>query len=121
MRELITRALERDGYEVVAVPDGGRLLVRIARAYDGERPEEEFDLIVSDVRMPVCDGLQILTELRRALWRTPAIMMTAFADERTRTLACALGAVLLKKPFDTKDLRAAARTMMCLPDPDSLP
>ncbi len=120
MRALITEVLARDGYEVVAVSDGGRLLVSVARAYDNGHPHEEFDLIVSDVRMPVCDGFQILEELRRALWPTPAIIVTAHADERTRAHAWALGAVLLHKPFDIEALRKAAWTLMCLPVPASL-
>ncbi len=116
MRALVTEALAEDGYEVVPASDGGRLLVRVARAYDRGHPHEEFDLIVSDVHMPVCDGFQILEELRRARWPTPAVMITAYADERTRARASALGAVLLSKPFDTDVLRRIARTMMALPD-----
>src|SRR4051812_1911267 len=66
MRELVADALSRDGFEVVAVPDGGRLLVTIGRAYASGRAYEDYDLIVSDIRMPICDGIRILEELRKA-------------------------------------------------------
>ena len=111
-RDLVTHALELDGYNVEAVPDGGRLLVRIARTYADGHPYDEFDLIVSDICMPVCDGLQILEGLRKALWRTPVILMTAFADAGTRVRAEARGAVLFTKPFAASDLRATARSLI---------
>ena len=113
MRELVADALRRDGYEVVAVPDGGRLLVSIGRSYASGRAHQDYDLIVADIRMPVCDGLQILEELRKAAWPTPTILMTSYDDASTRARADALGAVLFSKPFDTDDLRTAARNLTC--------
>jgi DNA-binding response OmpR family regulator len=66
------------------------------------------DLVLADVRMPVCSGLRILRELRAVRCFLPAILMTAFGDETTRNQAHTLGAVLFGKPFDLKDLRTAA-------------
>ena len=108
MRELVAAKLRLDGHDVVAVPDGGRLLVRIANAYVGEHAHDAFALIVSDIRMPVCSGLSILEGLRKAHWSTPVILMTAFGDEATRARAATLDAVLFDKPFDVDDLRTAA-------------
>jgi DNA-binding response OmpR family regulator len=107
MRLMLAAALRADGYEVVEARDGGRLLVYLAQAYLSDRAHEAYDLLVTDIRMPICSGLQILESLRQAHWRTPAVLMTAFGDEQTSTRAEALGAIMFAKPFDVDDLRTA--------------
>jgi CheY-like chemotaxis protein len=105
MRSLVAATLRDEGYEVTEVRDGGRLLVHLADKYmTGQHPWESFDLIISDIRMPVCSGLRIVEALRRAGWPTPMVLMTAFGDEHTRAQATDLRAVLLDKPFDLDDL-----------------
>jgi CheY-like chemotaxis protein len=114
MRRLVTDALREDGYEVVELADGGRLLVDIAARLKAapEGDYEDIDLIVSDIRMPICTGLQILEALRQAHWRTPVILMTAFGDKATRRQAESLRAVLFDKPFDLDDLRTAVANLL---------
>ena len=46
-----------------------------------------IDLIVLDVHMPICTGLQIVEALRQVHRRTPVILITAFGDEATRAKA----------------------------------
>ncbi len=112
MRRVVSDTLRDDGYDIVELADGGRLLVDIAdRLKEGSGPTS-VDLIVSDVRMPICTGLQILEVLRQAHWRTPVIMMTAFGDAATRRRAETLMAVLFDKPFDLDDLRTAVANML---------
>jgi DNA-binding response OmpR family regulator len=116
MRDLIAATLREDGYEVTEVRDGGRLLVQLGNKYlSTQRPWESFDLIVSDIRMPVCSGLRIVEALRRAGWPTPMILMTAFGDEQTRMQAADLRAVLFDKPFDLDDLRSAVVRLLMRP------
>ena len=106
MRALVATTLRDDGYEVTEVRDGGGLLVHLADKYMSCRhPWASFDLIISDIRMPVCGGLRIVEALRRAGWPTPMVLMTAFGDEHIRAQAADLRAVLLDKPFDLDDLR----------------
>jgi DNA-binding response OmpR family regulator len=112
MRRLVAESLRKDDYEVVEESDGGRLLVRIAAIYAFDTTVDPFDLIVSDIRMPVCSGLEILKGLRDAHWSTPVILMTAFGDDETRDRAVNLGAFLFDKPFQMGDLRAMARTLL---------
>lgn len=112
MRDLVASALRKDGYEVVDIPDGGRLLVQIAESYLAGKAYDAYDLVISDVRMPVCSGLQILEGLRRARWTAPVILMTAFGDEQTRTRAHMLDAILFDKPFDVDDLRTAVMNLL---------
>ena len=112
MRSLVADALRADGYDVVELADGGRLLVDMAERLKGGGAGDSLDLLVSDIRMPICSGLQILAALRDAHWRTPVILMTAFGDEATRRQAESLAAVLLDKPFDLDDLRKTAATLL---------
>jgi CheY-like chemotaxis protein len=117
MRQLVADALRADGHEVVELTDGGRLLVDIASRLKAGGDGEALDLIVTDVRMPVCTGLQILEALRAANWHTPVILMTAFGDDATRRRAEALMAVLFDKPFDVDDLRTAVANLLPRPPP----
>jgi DNA-binding response OmpR family regulator len=112
MRGVVVETLKKDGYELSEAADGGRLLVTLAREFvhrDGAVP---IDLLVSDVRMPICTGLQILEQLRAAHHKMPIVLMTAFGDEGTRRRARTLGAVLLDKPFQMAELRAAVATLL---------
>ena len=116
LRELLAGALREDGYDVVEETDGGRLLVRIAAMYSaGATP---IDLIVSDVCMPVCSGLDILKGLRKANWPTPVILMTGFGDGDLRASAAHLGAVLFEKPFDASVLRDKVKELLRTPGTD---
>lgn len=113
MRRLVVEALRADGYEVHEATDGGRLLVNVMTQYAGG--DADLDLIVSDIRMPVCTGLDIVEQLRKTRWNVPVILMTAFGDAGTRARAEALGAVLFDKPFAIDDLRTAVWNMLPTP------
>lgn len=111
MLRLVVEALGKDGYDVTGVSDGGRLVAAL-----GPRPlgsgEVTTDLIVTDVRMPVCSGLEVLRELRGAPCLVPVILMTAFGDEIAREQAHMLGAFLFGKPFDVSHLRTAVAILL---------
>lgn len=106
MMAVVTEFLVHDGYEVEPVPDGGRLVVQLAQ---GKRML--VDAVVSDLRMPICSGLEVLETLRRTRWTVPFVLMTGFADDDTRAQAARLGAVLLEKPFAMNELRVALTTL----------
>lgn len=106
MQDMVASALRRDGYDVVTARDGGELLLRLASSAVRDA-DETYDLVVSDVRMPVCSGLHVLEALRRAQSSMPVILMTAFGDDATRAVVEGYGGVLFDKPFDLDDLRTA--------------
>jgi CheY-like chemotaxis protein len=112
MRRLVGDTLRKDGYEIVEEADGGRLLVRVAALYAVSGTAEPIDLIVSDIRMPVCTGLDILKGMRDAHWGTPVVLMTAFADDEVCRRAKLLGATLFNKPFQMSELRQAAKELL---------
>jgi DNA-binding response OmpR family regulator len=112
MRRLIVEALRKDGYVVEEEADGGRLLTRLGASASFEGRCDAFDLIVSDIRMPICSGLEVVKGLRDQRCETPVILMTAFGDEDTRARAHELGAVLFEKPFEMKTLRLIAKGLL---------
>ena len=100
MRDIVATALRREGYEVLEAGDAQQLVMRLVRepaGVTGAAPS--IDLILTDVRMPGCSGLDVIDALREAEWQTPMIVMTAFPDAEVRSRAKALGAVMLDKPF----------------------
>jgi CheY-like chemotaxis protein len=107
MRRLVVEALRKDGHDVAEASDGGRLLVRLAELFDGDPAMASVDIIVSDVRMPICSGLELVERLFEARWRIPCILMTAFGDDDIRRRAGAVGALLLDKPLSLDELREA--------------
>lgn len=104
VRYTLTQVLEHAGLEVEAVEDGAAALER-AR-------EGDFDLIVSDLRMPKRDGLALLADLVRegivgGRSRAKLVMVTAHGSERHAVEAMKLGAFdYLKKPFDMDEMLA---------------
>jgi DNA-binding response OmpR family regulator len=112
MRRVVIDCLRRDGYDVVDVTDGGQLLVRITEIYRLRPAPEPIDLILTDVRMPVCSGFDIIEGLREANWVTPVIIMTAFGDDEARARAAKLNAVLLDKPFEMSALRTHVQELL---------
>jgi DNA-binding response OmpR family regulator len=112
LRTVVIASLREDGYELVEETDGGRLLVRVAGQYAQAGKVDAIDLIISDVQMPVCTGIDILKGLRDARWATPVILMTSFVTDEVRRRASSLRAILLQKPFELSELRAIVRQLL---------
>jgi len=104
MRSLLTLSLRRAGFRVTACRDGSDLLSYLTPFILHEQPVE-FDLIVSDIRMPLITGLEILEDLPQREGFPPIILITAFGDEHTHERARDLGAAaMLDKPFQMEEL-----------------
>jgi CheY-like chemotaxis protein len=99
-RDSLVAALRQIGAEVVAVADGGRLLVAIATQYRDGNTSPAPDLIVTDVIMPVCSGLSLLEALRAAHWTIPIIVITGRDSPAVRASTELCGATLMLKPID---------------------
>jgi DNA-binding response OmpR family regulator len=111
LRALLTALLRRDGFDVVDAPDGTAVRA-LARAVAEGRAVTP-DLVVMDVRMPGGSGIELLGELRRAGWRAPIVLMTAFGDANLHRDANAAGAsAVLDKPFDLDELRREVRRLI---------
>ena len=100
VRQLASRALQREGHQVDIACDGEEGLTRIVQAGG------DYDLVVSDIRMPILDGIEMS---RKAAARFPDIkimLVTGYADQRER--AAELEGVVvdvLLKPFTLASIR----------------
>ncbi|HYF57047.1 MAG TPA: response regulator [Salinarimonas sp.] len=107
VRGFLRRALEMDGHAVVTAEDGGEGL---------ERLQEEagaFDLLITDIRMPIMDGIALALAAKRDFPDLVILLMTGFADQRERARGLdAIVADVLTKPFSLGDLRAKVREVL---------
>jgi CheY-like chemotaxis protein len=106
VRGLLKRGLEMDGHEVTVAVDGGDGLDRLG-ARGG------FDLLLTDIRMPVLDGIALATAAKRDYPAMPVLLMTGFADQRERAAGLErIVADVLTKPFSLADLRATVERVL---------
>jgi CheY-like chemotaxis protein len=112
MRRLLVEALRKDQHDVIEAGNGGQLLVRIAEEFHRHFSLAEIDVIVSDIRMPVCSGLELVEHLVEDGWKIPCVLLTAFADDETRRRARRAGAVLLDKPVALDRVRATVSRLV---------
>jgi CheY-like chemotaxis protein len=106
-RDMLSRRLEREGYQPVSAANGREALERIAG--------DNFDLVLLDVLMPEVDGYQVLEQLKDtpATRDIPVIMISALDDMPSIVRCIERGAEdFLPKPFDPVLLRA--RLSACL-------
>ena len=96
IREYLARALERSGYEVVAV-DSGTTAAPLLEA-------ERFDLLLTDIIMPEIDGIQLAQYCNMVSPTTNVIFITGFSGVALRAGASIPNAKILAKPFHLKDL-----------------
>ena len=108
LRELLATAFREDGFDVIEAPDGRALLDCLAEALSLDGNLDAFDVIVSDIRMPVYTALDIMDGVRTVLHNSRVILTTAFGDRSTHERAKQLGAAaVFDKPFDIDELRLA--------------
>ncbi len=102
MRMLVSRAIAMDGHEIVTATDGAEAL-EILGAEQGA-----FDLLLTDIQMPVMDGIALALAAARDFPELTILLMTGFADQRER--ASGLNAIahdVVTKPFSVADIRTA--------------
>ncbi|HEX3774431.1 MAG TPA: sigma-54 dependent transcriptional regulator [Polyangiaceae bacterium] len=102
LRRVLSAQLERDGYDVHTAEDGEEALTILK--------ENHLDLVITDLRMPKLDGMELL---RRALElddELPVVMITAHGTVDNAVEALKTGAFdYLTKPFDQAEVRAIVR------------
>ena len=94
VRAFVSKALEMKGHEVVEAEDGG-LAAETMLAEEGR-----FDLLLSDIKMPVMDGIALALSVGAQYPDVTIVLMTGFADQRER--AHGLDALIydvIPKPF----------------------
>ncbi len=113
-RALLALVLAGDGYEVDEVADGTAFKAWVDCRSDVAELAQDCQLIITDVRMPGCSGLDVVSTLRGKGSGIPVIVLTALRDESTQRRVVSLGAAaLFNKPFDLDDLRMAVLNTLC--------
>ena len=102
MRTLVARAIAIDGHDIVTAQDGAEALDILSR------DNGAFDLLLTDIQMPVMDGIALALAAARDFPQVTILLMTGFADQRER--ASNLNAIahdVISKPFSVAQIRAA--------------
>jgi CheY-like chemotaxis protein len=102
MRSLVARAIAMDSHETVTAADGAEALDILT----GDAGA--FDLLLTDIKMPIMDGIALALAAARDFPDLVILLMTGFADQRER--ASGLNAIVhdvITKPFSVADIRTA--------------
>ena len=100
--ELIAAMCRETGIEATCCPYPEQAAKRVA--------EERFDLVLTDIQMPGCDGFALLTSIRELCPALPVAAVTARADDHPETYLRQGFAALLHKPFSQAELLQTVRT-----------
>jgi two-component system cell cycle response regulator CpdR len=100
LRRFVARALRLDGHETFEAGDGAEGLERL--------DEGSYDLLLSDIRMPVMDGIELAHEAAARFPQMKILLMTGYAEQRERADDLATKIVdVVPKPFALPDIRKA--------------
>lgn len=105
VRKSVQHLLVKAGYNVICAPNSNKAIDEIKK--------QDFDLIVSDIRMPGKNGVEAVREIRRIVSQhtprdIPIIFITGYAETSDELKAEVLGEVILK-PFDLEHLLITIR------------
>ena len=101
-REVLSAVFGAEGYTVATAPHG--------RAAISHLNQEPVDVIISDVRMPDMDGIELLKKVRAIDQEIGIVLMTAFGTIDTAREAFKLGADdFIQKPFNNEELKLIVR------------
>jgi CheY-like chemotaxis protein len=111
-RLLVGNILEKEGYAVTFASDGQQALSILA--------EHRFDVVVSDLQMPIVDGLQLVSQIRSEFPHTPVILVTGQGSEEIAASALRCGAAsYVPKRTIQSDLVSTIQTVLSATIPES--
>ena len=97
-RDLFNTILTDEGYDV-SLANGGEEALDLFKS-------NPFHLVITDIKMPVMDGLHLLQEIRKMGSKTDVIMVTAYGEVESYLTAMSLGAAeYINKPVRIKELK----------------
>ncbi len=98
MRELLSIMLRKEGFDVVTA-DNGESAIKAVQA-------DIYDLVITDIRMPNIDGIDLLRAVKEISPETVVIVITAYATTETAVDALKLGAYdYITKPFKNEEIK----------------
>ena len=99
LRTMMTRVLRMHGYDVTVAANGEEALSLMG--------QHHYDLVLSDMVMPICDGRCLLRELRARGWDVPVVILTGYAETSDVALQALGAAAVLGKPAAVSEILAA--------------
>jgi excisionase family DNA binding protein len=110
VRDLVAKTLTMADYDVDTAPDGPSALDRMRTT--------EYDLLITDLKMPGMDGLSVIREVRRRTVELPIVIITGYSTEASAIEAINLGVSgYLTKPFRLPRVLAVAARALGEPAP----
>ncbi|NOY52210.1 MAG: sigma-54-dependent Fis family transcriptional regulator [Deltaproteobacteria bacterium] len=105
MRELLHKIIAREGYEVEEAANGSTALARIE--------DHVYDIVLTDIKMPGLNGIELLKEIKKISPRTYVIIMTAFGTINSAVEAMKQGAYdYISKPFKLDEIQILIRKII---------
>lgn len=102
MRDFLAIMLKREGYQVNVAEDGKAAFQAINK--------NVFDVVISDIRLPDMNGIEILKHCKKVSPETDFILITAYASTETAVEAVKIGAAdYIYKPFDIDEMKIILR------------
>src|SRR5215467_5824814 len=96
LRRVLVAMLRRDGHDVVQAASGAEAIERLA----------DVDVVITDLRMPGADGMEVLRTAARSFPQVPVIMITAYGSVGQAVEAIKAGAFdYIEKPFEQDAIR----------------
>ncbi|MFA6283358.1 MAG: sigma-54 dependent transcriptional regulator [Desulfurivibrionaceae bacterium] len=105
MREFLTILLDKNGHAPHAAASGAEALALLQ--------QHQFDLIISDIRMPGLSGLALLENVKQQDLSVPVVLITAYASPEDAVLAMKNGAYdYITKPFKVDDILSVIKSAL---------
>ncbi len=105
IREILEIVLTQEGYDVTSVEDGLKALAKCRR--------QQFDLIITDLRMPKMDGIEFMKAAKEVSPESLVILITAYASGESAVRAMQEGAYdYLEKDFDIDNLKSVVQNAL---------
>ena len=114
VRAFVARALEMDGHAVTVATDGAEAS-EVLQCEGGA-----FDLLLSDIKMPVMDGIALALNVARDWPKMPILLMTGYAEQRERAFGLdELVEDVVSKPFSLAEIRSAVGKVLASSAPNT--
>ncbi|UZF90522.1 response regulator [Bosea sp. NBC_00550] len=101
LRTLVARGLTLDGHSCLTAADGAEALDLLVAE------QGRFDLLLTDIRMPLMDGIALALAAKQQFPELTIMLMTGYAEQRERAKSLeAIVSEVMAKPFTIAELRA---------------
>lgn len=105
IREVLARSVLREGYSVDQATDGRDALDKMALS--------SFDIVLTDIKMPIMDGMELLKKVKAQYPETSVIVITAYADSHTPADTPEAGPdMYISKPFKSFEIAEALHAVI---------